>query len=235
MESGKELILSVESSAELCSVALSKGGVLINQKVSKNKREHASLISTLTAELFKESGFTVQQLQGVAISEGPGSYTGLRVGLSFAKGLCFALKIPLIAISTLDLLVQIVLEMGEQTNVKSIVPVIDARRMEVYTATYSSSGERLTKVAPLVVESNSFDPLFLKGKVLFCGDGAEKLTEVIESDKAHFMPMNPMAEGMVKLAHKAFKEGEFVDYKIFEPLYLKEFIAGKPKDLLANL
>ncbi|MFA5713581.1 MAG: tRNA (adenosine(37)-N6)-threonylcarbamoyltransferase complex dimerization subunit type 1 TsaB [Bacteroidales bacterium] len=232
MAKNDPLILSIESSGEICSVALSQGGHLLAQRKGEEKREHASIISILAKEAIEEGGSSIESLDAVAVSEGPGSYTGLRVGLSFAKGLSFALEIPLIAISTLDILVEMALTSGAAEGMDSIVPVIDARRMEVYTATYSNRGKRVSEVVPLIVEEDSFDHLLKRGKVLFCGDGAEKLRLPIKSKNGNFVTIYPLAEGMVELALESYKRSIFVDYVTFEPLYLKEFIAGKRKNLL---
>jgi len=201
--------------------------------------------SSLTAPLVKEvmdaAGLNFEQLDAVCVSKGPGSYTGLRVGVSTAKGIAFGAGIPLLAIDTLDILAHRTKSSvipSESSVIPSeveesfIVPMIDARRMEVYTAVYSAAGERLTEVEAKIVDGDSFAEYLNKGTVLFIGDGALKCREVITSPHAQFEKAVPLAADMAPLAQQAFLAGRFEDIAYFEPFYLKDFVATKPKNFL---
>jgi len=163
------------------------------------------------------------------VSSGPGSYTGLRVGVSTAKGLAFGAEKPLIAVGTLDILVD---GCPESDRPSFIVPMIDARRMEVYTAVYSAEGERLTEIESHIIGPDSFAPYLEKGKVLFVGDGALKGKDVITHPNACFQEAFPLARHMAPRARKAFEEGKFENLAYFEPFYLKDFVPTTPKKLL---
>jgi tRNA threonylcarbamoyladenosine biosynthesis protein TsaB len=187
----------------------------------------ASLTAPLVKEVLDEAGLKAPDCDAVAVSSGPGSYTGLRVGVSTAKGLAFGAGKPLIAVGTLDILVD-----GCQTKPDFVVPMIDARRMEVYTAVYSAEGERLTEIESHIIGPDSFAPYLEKGKVLFVGDGALKGKDVIAHPNARFEEAFPLARHMAPRAQKAFEEGKFENLAYFEPFYLKDFIPTTPKKLL---
>lgn len=221
-------ILCIETSASALSVCLAEDCVLLAERVCAEPRQQAALTAPLVKEVLDAAGCTVKDCDAICVSAGPGSYTGLRVGVSTAKGLAFGAGKPLIAVGTLDILVQ-----GASTPTVSsclaptghLVPMIDARRMEVYTAVYSPDGQRLTPVEALVVGEDSFADYLSKGPVLFIGDGAQKCSQVIKHPNASFLESAPMAKDMVPLAFKAFEAGKFEDTAYFEPFYLKDFIA----------
>ena len=167
-------LLLIETSTSLCSTALAEDGRIVCSRRSTEPRAHASLTAVFVKEMLEESGWTVRELDAVAVSAGPGSYTGLRVGSSTAKGLCFGGQVPLIAVSTLDILVRQAIEAGLPEGCKAILPMVDARRMEVYTAVYSPEGARLTDISPVILDENSFADLFASGPVAVIGDAAEK-------------------------------------------------------------
>lgn len=225
------LLLLIETSTDVCSVALSEREILIAQKVSHEPRAHASIISTITGELLKENGFTPSDIDAVAISSGPGSYTGLRVGLSFAKGIAFASAIPLISVGSLNLIASLAKEdeRKESNGIQYIVPMIDARRMEVYTTTFDKNLKPLNKVEAKIIKPESFSDLLLKGKVLFCGNGAIKVSTVIDHPDAVFKMIETLASGMVNEAYAKYCRNEFEDLAYFEPFYLKDFVAGISK------
>ncbi len=224
-------ILLIETSTEVCSVALCLGNALIDQRVSREPRAHAGIISIITQEILDSNKVSLDECDAIAVSKGPGSYTGLRVGVSFAKGLCFGASKPLISVGSLDLLASLASDSIMNNNIEAptIVPMIDARRMEVYTACYSNRGERLTPVEALVVEQESFSDLLNKGSVVFCGDGSPKVANIIQHPNAVFINIEALAQGMIPNAIIKYNKGDFEDVAYFEPFYLKDFIAGISK------
>ena len=219
-------IILIETSASLCSVALSEDGRTVFSKESQEGRSHASLTAPFIKEAIDSQGIRIKDCGAVCVSSGPGSYTGLRVGVSTAKGLCFGAGIPLLAAPTLDIIVHGAIARGlVPEGCTTIVPMLDARRMEVYTADYSTEGRRLTEVVPKVVDGNTFSDALVAGKVLFTGDGAMKCQSTISSENAVFAPLVPKAEDMAEIAEQAYNEKRFEDVAYFEPFYLKDFIA----------
>lgn len=228
-------ILLLETSAATLSVALAQDGKVVADRICTEPRMQSSLTAPLVKEVMDEAGIGFDALDAVCVSKGPGSYTGLRVGVSTAKGIAFGSDIPLLAVDTLDILVSSVMERsprashGRDDSPLYIVPMIDARRMEVYTAVYNAAGERLTPIEAKVVEAGSYDEYLAKGKVLFIGDGALKCKDVITSANAEFREAVPLASAMAPLAFKAFNERRFEDVAYFEPFYLKDFVATVSK------
>ena len=220
-------ILLIETSTSVLSVALAQDGTVAHERVCTQPRMQASLTAPLVKEVLDQAGLSVKDCDAVCVSSGPGSYTGLRVGVSTAKGLAFGAGIPLIAIGTLDILVAGALE--ESAPKGHLVPMIDARRMEVYTAVYSGEGQRLTEVESKIIGPESFADELAKGEVLFVGDGALKCKDVITHPNARFQEAFPLARHMAKLAQKAFNEEKFENLAYFEPFYLKDFIATVSK------
>ena len=182
----------------------------------------ASLTAPLVKEVLDALSLKVADCDAICVSKGPGSYTGLRVGVSTAKGLAFGASLPLIAIGTLDLLAQ-------QSFQGVIVPMIDARRMEVYTAVYTAAGERVTPIEAKVIGPDSFAKELEEGPVLFVGDGALKCKDVITHPNATFQEAFPLASAMAPLAEAAYNIKQFEDLAYFEPFYLKDFVAALPK------
>lgn len=222
-------IILIETSTSLCSAAIEQDGRIICSRETDEPRAHASRTAVFVKEMLDECGLRVQDCDAVCVSAGPGSYTGLRVGSSTAKGLCFGSGRPLLAAGTLDILVRQAVKSGLPDGCTAIVPMVDARRMEVYCAVYSPEGERLTDVAPRVVDSGSFSAELAAGKVLFVGDGAAKCADVLNSENAVFEQVNPNASAMAELAEEAFQRSEFQNTAYFEPFYLKEFVATVSK------
>lgn len=214
-------ILLLETSTRMLSVALAQDGKVLAERVCDEPRQQASLTVPLVKEVLDAAGMSLRDCDAVAVSSGPGSYTGLRVGVSTAKGLCFGAGLPLISVGTLDILVA-----GATLETQQfVIPMIDARRMEVYTAVYSPAGERLTPIEAVVVSADSFAAQLAAGPVLFIGDGALKCREVIGHPNARFVEAYPMAAAMAPLAEAAFQAGRFEDLAYFEPFYLKDFVA----------
>ena len=219
-------ILLIETSTSVLSVALAVDGTVACERVCEEPRKQASLTAPLVKEVLDEAGLSARELDAVCVSSGPGSYTGLRVGVSTAKGVAFGAGIPLLSIGTLDILVSGASGEGAP---QFIVPMIDARRMEVYTAVYSSEGERLTPVEAKVIGPDAFQEYLEQGEVLFVGDGALKCREVIQSPAARFQEAHPLARHMAAAAQKAFEEEKFENLAYFEPFYLKDFVATVSK------
>lgn len=227
------LILHIETSTPVCSVAVSLDGVNLFSKTEKNGPSHANLIGPYLDEALAVVEKTGRKPDAVAVSAGPGSYTGLRIGVSAAKGVCYALAVPLIAVSTLELMALAARTSGKCFDYDAIRPVLDARRMEVYTALYDATGGCLEAPQAMVVEAHTFDDELASKRVLFAGNAAAKLKPVIAHVGAGFdETVVPLAENMAFFAENAFKEGRFVDVAYFEPNYIKEFVATKRKQLI---
>lgn len=222
-------ILQIETATQVCSVALS-----IDEKIAAIKEEsgqnlHASNITLFIDEVVKAAGLIYQDIDAVAVSKGPGSYTGLRIGVSTAKGLCYALEKPLIAIETLKMMAAgFLIENPEYTGL--ICPMIDARRMEVYTAVYNSSLEVIEPTSAKIIDETSFADLLSQNKITFLGDGAAKCAAILHHPNAGFSDQNfNAARYMSALANQAFNQDHFEDVAYFEPFYLKDFVVTQSK------
>lgn len=233
------LILSIETGTDICSVALANDGELMALRESDEGRDHAKKVALFVDELLKETGVQPDDLDAIAVGKGPGSYTGLRIGVSFAKGMCYALDIPLIAIGSLDALTEVAREDFEagildleddQWTSSHLVPMVDARRMEVYTQIFNTSGESLTEVSAEVVDADSFRQWREQGSIVLFGNGAKKCAEVLEG--ALYVSVSPSARGLVRLAEEAFNASKFEDIAYFEPFYLKDFVVIPSKKKL---
>ena len=219
-------ILLIETSTARLSAALSEDGVVTAFRVCDEPRMQASLTAPYVKEVLDEKHLTMKDLDAVCVGRGPGSYTGLRVGVSTAKGLCFGAGIPLLSIGTLDTLVSEAHRLDAVPDgCKYVVPMIDARRMEVYSALFTPDGRQLTETKPIIVEAASFGDQLAEGPVLFIGDGALKCRETLASDHAFFTEAYPDARAMAPLAETAYHEKRFEDVAYFEPFYLKDFVA----------
>ena len=227
-----ERIILIETSTALCSTALAEDGAIVSYKESSAPKAHASLTAVFIQDMLSERGLTIADCDAVCVSMGPGSYTGLRVGVSTAKGLCFGSRKPLLAVGTLDTLAaQAYAEAEADGNYRFIIPMVDARRMEVYTAVFEN-GVQITETAPAIIDENSFADLLEQGPCLFIGDGAGKCADVIKHPNARFLQCWPKASSMLAPAMKAYKEKRFEDVAYFEPFYLKEFVATVSKKKL---
>lgn len=223
-----ERFILIETSTTLCSVALAEEGRVVSFRSSE--RDHAARTAPLIKEMLDEQGWKTGDCSAVGVSMGPGSFTGLRVGVSTAKGLCFGAGIPLVAVGSLDTLVWQAKEEGLlPEGCTAVVPMIDARRMEVYTAVFSPEGERLTDVEPKIIEAGAYGDLLARGPVLFIGDGAEKCREAIGHPGAHFVGCRPKASAMLPPVRAAFAAGRFENTAYFEPFYLKDFVVTTSK------
>ena len=241
-------ILLIETSTALCSVALAQDGAITSYRESSAPKAHASLTAVFIQEMLEERGLTLADCDAICVSKGPGSYTGLRVGVSTAKGLCFGSGKPLLAVGTLDTLVAqansvISSEVEKSKPFRYIIPMIDARRMEVYTAVFekavmsneaetSTTYMQITETAPMIIDETSFAEYLEQGPCLFIGDGAGKCADVIKHPNAQFCQCWPKASAMLEPAMAALRAADFKDVAYFEPFYLKEFVATVSKKKL---
>ena len=217
-------ILLIETSTARLSTALAENGTILASRICDEPRMQAALTAPYVQEVLGE--LSVKDLDAVCVGKGPGSYTGLRVGVSTAKGLCFGAGIPLLSAGTLDVLVQEAHRLGVvPEGCRYIVPMVDARRMEVYAAVFTPDGRQRTETRPVIVDAESFAGELAEGPVLFIGDGALKCREVLPSPNAFFAEAFPTAMAMAPLAEAAFHEKRFEDVAYFEPFYLKDFVA----------
>lgn len=222
-------LLLIETSTESCSVAICKDEKVVSHKYTLTPKLHAKELAPFINEALSEAQMTLAECSAVCVSSGPGSYTGLRVGVSTAKGICFGANKPLIGVDTLKVLA---MQGVGKTDADLIIPMIDARRMEVYSATFSLNGEKLTDTQALILTPESFSENLKERKVLFIGNGVEKFKNIICSPNAHFISCMPDATGMVSPALESFAAERFEDVAYFEPFYLKEFVAGISKKSL---
>ncbi|AUC74254.1 tRNA (adenosine(37)-N6)-threonylcarbamoyltransferase complex dimerization subunit type 1 TsaB [Olleya sp. Bg11-27] len=219
-------ILNIETSTTNCSVSLSnKGETLVLKEDYGNGYSHAEKLHVYIEEVLKEAKMTADQLDAIAVSKGPGSYTGLRIGVSAAKGLSYALEKPLVSVSTLEALAhQIKAESGY------IIPMLDARRLEVYSAIFDENYNLVRAIEAQVLDENSFEKELALGKVYFVGDGVEKTTKLISHKNAVFVENKlPSADQMSLLSFNKYKKSDIEDVAYFEPYYLKDFVAIKSK------
>jgi tRNA threonylcarbamoyladenosine biosynthesis protein TsaB len=225
------LILSLETSTEVGSVALHKDGKLLTTSEIHIQYSHASKLAVLIDQVLTNAGVNANQLNAVAVTSGPGSYTGLRIGTSTAKGLCFALDIPLLSVGSLELMAYQVSK--SLTDDILLCPMIDARRMEVYCLVANRSLEILQATQPVIIEADSFAHFFTENRILFFGNGAAKCKDVMGSQRAMYLDdINPQASHLGELAFQKFQQNEIEDLINFEPNYLKEFLIKPSKALL---
>lgn len=225
-----DIILNIETSTKVCGVSISKEGKLLDDIESKEGNSHAGNLAPFIDKLLKRNNLQYSDLSAIAISQGPGSYTGLRIGTSTAKGLCYALDIPLIAIDTLHSMAVHAKQLYPDNKDVVFRPMIDARRMEVYSQAFDFNLKSLNDVAAVVVDEQSFKEELENTKVLFFGDGAAKCMDTINHKNAILLTnVEASALGMVPLSYQKFLDYDFVDVAYFEPFYLKEFIAAVSK------
>jgi len=234
------LILHIESSTELCSVALSQGSRCVAFRDDSEGRNHSSLLTVFVDDILNTQGVSAKDLDAVAFSSGPGSYTGLRIGLSAAKGLCFGGDLPLIAVPTLQAMsVGFALQkemllshpLGIVDDGALLCPMIDARRMEVYTGLYDMDGREIEAVSAEIITEQSFSVWLERGRVYFFGNGAAKCRSTISHVNAVFVEsFAHSSQYMIPFALRAYNDKQFVDTAYFEPYYLKDFIAGSKKN-----
>lgn len=232
------LILCIETGTDICSVGIAKEGELLSLRESDEGRDHARKVAVFVDELLRETGIAPDELDAVAVGKGPGSYTGLRIGVSFAKGLCYGLQKPLVAVGSLDALAEVAREDYEAGIVQVdrwdeavLCPMVDARRMEVYAQLFDTRGGACSEVTAKVIDEGSFAEQRRSGRpfVIF-GSGARKCTDVLP--EALFIEVTPSARGLARLADEALAAGQTVDTAYFEPFYLKDFVVTTSKKRL---
>jgi universal bacterial protein YeaZ len=223
-------ILNIETATSVCSVAVSDNEKIIFEKEETKGPSHATLLGVFVAESLTFIRENQIKLDAVAVSCGPGSYTGLRIGVSEAKGLCYGLSIPLIAIETPLIMAERILRNRNIAEDTLLCPMIDARRMEVYAALYDNHLNKVRTISADIVDEETYKEYLDEYKILFFGDGSDKCKDVIKSENAEFLEnVYPSAKDMVCLSAKAFDNNDFVNVAYFEPFYLKDFIATTPK------
>ena len=223
-------ILNIETSTTTCSVALSSDGQVVDHHENYDGLSHATLLSKFIDDALSTANRKEIKLDAIAVSIGPGSYTGLRIGLSQAKGLAFGLDLPLIGVNTLQLLAVTAMFRDFFDDDVLFVPMIDARRMEVYTAVYNNALEAILQPQPLILDENSFSDLLDKNTLVLMGNGSDKAKGVIHHNNARFIDsITPEAVNMIALAEKLYREQRFIDVAYSTPLYLKDFQATTPK------
>ena len=231
-------ILNIETSTEVCSVALTSEGQVLDHRENYDGQTHATLLSQYVKDMLDYARSREMKLDAIAVSIGPGSYTGLRIGLSEAKGLAFGLQVPLIGVNTLQLMtVSTMFNHFIEEDKVLYVPMIDARRMEVYTAAYTPALDAVVEPQAMILDEHSFEAQLEQGYTLvLMGNGSDKARQVLSRDGVRFIEgIKPVAVDMLALAEKAYREGNFIDVAYSTPLYLKEFQATKPKNPVLNL
>lgn len=224
-------ILTLDTATKNCSVALSENGILL-ESVDYNEGDfsHAEKLHLFMEELCNKAGKKLQEIEAVAVSKGPGSYTGLRIGVSAAKGLCFGLEIPLISVETLEVLCRTYLVENKVNNTDLLIPMLDARRMEVYTAVFDTKFSKIKNTEALILEPHSYDEFLNQAHCHFIGDGAEKSVSLYDRENTSFSPSSyPAARAIVELVEQKYQNKQFEDVAYFEPYYLKDFVDGKKK------
>jgi tRNA threonylcarbamoyladenosine biosynthesis protein TsaB len=228
-------ILHIETATDICSVSLAENGEMIDLRETSVSQSHAHILTIFIQEIFHKNKLSITDLNAVAASIGPGSYTGLRIGVSVAKGICYGAGIPLIAVPTLDIMYYGINRKFKNEGVKLskstiFAPMIDARRMEVYVSLYKLTGEIIKETSAVIVSPDTFNPFLANNKVYFFGKGADKLTQTIINDNAFFVKDFKLSSAyMIPIAYSKFQNKDFVDTAYFEPFYLKNFISTTPK------
>lgn len=217
-------ILNIDTATETASVCLANDEAILQMAVNESQKDHASWLQPAIRSLLNKQNIEPSRLKAIAVSNGPGSYTGLRVGLSTAKGLCYSLNIPLITINTLEIMASAFTDTGADL----ICPMIDARRMEVFTAVYNQGLAAVIQPQAMILNENSFATLLEKNKMIFSGSGVDKFQKLVISKNAFFSTASFNSSLMVKFSRKRFHEKKFADLAYAEPFYLKDFHSSKP-------
>lgn len=226
------IIINIETSSKICSVAISKEGVIEFLMEDTEGMNHAVKLAPFVERCIEELKRKEEKADAVAVSLGPGSYTGLRIGLSLAKGLAFSLGVPLIGIPTLQILaVKAMFRSMDWEGDEIIIPMVDARRMEVYTGAYNFALNEIVKEQPMILDSDSFNELFNHRKVIFLGDGSDKFKGIYGGSNGFWIGnISPHAKDMIALAEKYFRDKRFIDVAYSTPNYLKEYQTTIPKN-----
>ena len=224
------VILNIDTSTETAGICLAKNGAAISFMQNEDQKDHAAWLHTAIEKMINDSGYAMEDLQAVAIISGPGSYTGLRVGMSTAKGLCYALQIPLIVENSLKMMAIAAQEEALKKEASLICPMIDARRMEVFTALYTIDLKEVIAPTAIVLNKNSFEDFLVENSIFFTGNGTKKWQEIIGiSPKILFGRINPPVKYLGEISNKKYEQQEFTDILYSEPIYIKEFYTHKKK------
>jgi len=226
-------ILNIETATPLCSVVLSDDGKILSIRETLEEKSHAAQLAVFINEILNETGTTIKDLHAIAVGKGPGSYTGLRIGISTAKGICYGANLPLIATGTLDIMtMQVMHTYSEQIhqwlNIPGtlLCPLIDARRMEVFTSFFDHKGQEYSKPSAIVIDHSTFKDILKERRVIFFGSGMKKCKPLLEHNNAFFIEdVLPHASALSIIAQNKFHRKDFEDIAYFEPFYLKDFIA----------
>ena len=213
------IILNIETSTDICSVCISRGAEVLSIRETPRSYSHSEVIAVFVDECLKEVGILAKDLDAVSISRGPGSYTALRIGAATAKGICFAVDIPLISVGTLDALAGSVMHLCGSNDL--VIPMIDARRMEVYHAIYKNDFENIHAVEPIILDETTFSELSSYDKIHFCGDGVPKSKDILSITNAHFHDIECSSLNMVPLSNEKFDKKIYEDIAYYEPNYYK--------------
>ncbi len=229
-------ILNIETSTDICSVSVFENQECKALKISGNDRSHSKLLGVFVQEILSETKLKPADFNAVAISSGPGSYTGLRIGTSLAKGFCYGANIPLIAVNTLKLMAYMAIKKYKDSDEnRLIIPMIDAKRQEVYNAVFDNELNIISDTNALILEKKSFEKYENK-KLIICGNGSDKCKEIVYGKNIEYLEgVFPSAELMGFFAMDLYNKKDFVDTAYFEPLYLKDFIATIPKNKVLNI
>lgn len=231
-----ERILHIETATDICSVCIAEEGKVTAVRETGESRSHASVLTVFVEELMQERSLKISDFDAIAVSMGPGSFTGLRIGVTVAKGFCYGASLPLIAVPTLESMFRGFLQLNHSFDVNDLfIPMIDARRMEVYTAVFNNMGEILKPTSAMIIDNNSFSDLIADHTLHFFGTGANKLTETIVNPNADFTRnFHISSVFMTDIALEKFHKKDFEDAAYFEPYYLKDFITTIPKKNLLS-
>lgn len=234
IQSSMPIILSIETATPVCSCALSRDGEILQNRESHTAQSHASLLGVFVNEHMEYARQNNLKIDAVAVSSGPGSYTGLRIGVSEAKGLSYGLGVPMIAIPTSKIMASMMRDKVEEGTL--LCPMIDARRMEVYATFYDQSLNVIRETSADIIEADTYNDLLDENRIAFFGNGSSKCKELSTHPNSIFIDnVDPLATAMVPLAEHAYAAGDFVDSAYFEPFYLKEFVATTPKNKVINV
>ena len=220
------LILNIDTAVDVASICLAKDGEFLSITKNESQKDHASWLHTAIKEIFEKNSLELRSVDAIAVTGGPGSYTGLRIGMATAKGICYALNKPLISLNTLLVMANAAKDIHKDSfgeNADLLCPMIDARRMEVFIAIYTKELQIVKEPAAITLNENSFDEYLSNNSICFFGNGSNKFSTIKKHEKAIFDEIKADASSMISLSEKKFAEKEFADLAYAEPLYLKEF------------
>lgn len=217
------LILNIDTATEIATISIAKGDNVIDSLINKDQKEHASFLQPAIKQLLRQTGYTFEQLNAVCVTAGPGSYTGLRVGMASAKGICYGLKIPLITLSTLEVMTTSIIIKTDEPAAYLYCPMIDAGRMEVFTALFDMELNLIVAAGALILQPDSFKDYLKERKIIFCGNGANKFLNQSHHSNLIFKNIGDTSSAMAMLSSDKFQQKKFTDLSHSEPEYLKQF------------